>query len=256
MQRNWEKKDRIKDSFPFEANHSYSTLLLFIICSGERQVETNWAREINDRKTDTKNALCTTIWIRRDVSSGYQCFYLWLAACYMQETGNDLIIVCGSLSSCNTWRDLLSQPHKQRHRHHVAPASQPCDVSDRTHLEDQQQLSPWSNTGGFDSGNTVTFSSSTSRPLLLLLLLSPLSSTDPFITQTGSVCFNLCSVSLEQPIWAEEEVDKERRRGRWIRDERERERWYGEVWWEVRLRRHNRDKPLWNNRGLEWQRGH
>lgn len=34
-------------------------------------------------------------------------FYYWLSAAPMQETGNNLIIVCDSLSSCNAWRDLL-----------------------------------------------------------------------------------------------------------------------------------------------------
>lgn len=61
----------------------------------------------------TKDALCMTLWISQDVSSGYQWFYIWLSASYIQETGDGLHIVCDSLSSCNTWRDLLLQPHRQ-----------------------------------------------------------------------------------------------------------------------------------------------
>lgn len=162
----------------------------------------------------------------------------------MQETGNDLIIVFDSLSSYNTWCDLLLKPHKhQIPTMLLQPANHVMSVTGHT-LKDQRQHFPWSNTGGFDSGNTVTFSSSASQSSA-----PPLLSTDPFITQTGSVCFNVCSVSLEQPIWVEEVVDKERQRRRWTRDKRERR--YREVWWEVRLRRHNRDKPLWNNRHLK-----
>lgn len=127
-----------------------------------RQIEQKKIQEQTERQgeRDTKNTLLLcevrmSVQATSDSTSGS-------LASYMQETGNYRIIVCDSLSSCNTWCDLL-----QLHKYWIPtmftqPASQPCDVSDKTHLEEQHQQSPWSNTGGFDSENTVTFSSSTS----------------------------------------------------------------------------------------------
>uniref|UniRef100_A0A3Q1F2T4 Uncharacterized protein n=1 Tax=Acanthochromis polyacanthus TaxID=80966 RepID=A0A3Q1F2T4_9TELE len=92
--------------------------------------------------------------------------------CRKQEITLQLSQVTPGVTSCSN------------HTNNKAPScsSEPPEVSDETHLKDQQWRSLWSNTGGFDSGNTATFSSSVSTALPPFL-----SSADPFITQTSCV---------------------------------------------------------------------
>lgn len=66
---------------------------------------------------------------------------------------------------------------------------------------------------------------------LFLLYLPVLSSTDPFITQTGSI-FNLCSVPQEQPICWEEELLKIKKGGGEGESEMRETEGKGEVWWD------------------------
>lgn len=142
------------------------------------------------------------MWISQDVRSAEQRLYFWFSAAYMQETGNYFGIV---RDSPTTWSDLLLQPHKHWTHPPIPPASQPYKVSDNSHLKDQHQHSPWSNTWGFDSRNAVTFSSFNSPSI------PPFLPPQIHSSRRHAGCFNLCLVTLHQPSWGEEEENNEKK---------------------------------------------
>lgn len=91
------------------------------------------------------------------------------------------------------------------HLRQVPPASQPSEVSDQTPLK--------RSTPALSVVKCRTFWFRKHCDLFLLYLSTPSSFFSPPLIHSSrrhAVVFDSCSVSLEQPIWVEEEADKER----------------------------------------------
>lgn len=137
-------------------------------------------------------------WMNKSGCQDFPGFLLLVP--HLLNAGSRKLGVCNCFSSSNTWCDF---PQHHFFTGFLQPANHLRSVT-RHPLKDQHQRAEWSNTGRFDSGNTVTFSSSTSPSL------PPFSPPLIHSSRRHAVVFDSCSVSLEQSIWVEEEADKER----------------------------------------------